>query len=82
MDSTYEVEKEEIMSDDPGGGTIGPMIRREIRPGEEATVWDPTHPHGDPEHTDAQVWRRREDGTPERTDEKVHIPTDPDGRPW
>jgi hypothetical protein len=72
------------MSDYPGGGTTGPMIRREIKPGGEATVWDPTRVHGDPgrEHTDAEVWRRRENGRPERTGEKVHIPENPGQHPW
>lgn len=70
---------------DRGGGTIPDLIRRNIRPGEEATVWDPTHPHppGSPdEHTDAEIWRRNDSGRPERTGEKVHVPTDPRRDPW
>jgi hypothetical protein len=68
----------------PGGGTIEPLIRKEVPPGKEATVWDPTHPHplGKPdEHTDAEIWRRREDGGVERGG-RVHIPTDPGRDPW
>lgn len=66
----------------PGGGTIKPLIRENVPPGKDATVWDPTHPHGNPEHTDAEIWKRREDGGVEKGDEKVHIPTDPNRKPW
>ena len=46
-------------------------------PGGEATVWDPTHPHGNPEHTDAEIWKRNHDGSIQRDrGSKVHIPTD------
>lgn len=69
--------------DPPGGRTVPDLIRRNIRPGEEATVWDPTRPHGKPEHTDADIWRRDERGRVEHDrGSRVHIPTDPRGRPW
>lgn len=65
----------------PGGGTIEPLIRKEVPPGREATVWDPTNPHGDPRHTDADIWRRREDGRVEHDrDSRVHVPEDPGRR--
>ncbi|KKP92750.1 MAG: hypothetical protein UU32_C0044G0007 [Candidatus Woesebacteria bacterium GW2011_GWB1_41_10] len=66
-----------------GGGTIGPLIRENVPQGEDATVWDPTHPHGNPEHTDADIWKRQDDGDVERDrDSRVHIPTDPRRDPW
>lgn len=65
------------------GGTIAPLIRENVPPGREATVWDPTHPHGNPEHTDADIWRRSNDGSVERDrDSRVHIPTDPRQPPY
>lgn len=66
----------------PGGGTIPDVIRKNVPPGQDATVWDPTRPHGDPRHTDADTWHRREDGRVEHGNERVHIPEDPGRRPW
>ncbi|KKR84656.1 MAG: hypothetical protein UU32_C0044G0003 [Candidatus Woesebacteria bacterium GW2011_GWB1_41_10] len=66
-----------------GGGTLPPLIRENVPPGEDATVWDPTRPHGSPEHTDADIWKRRDDGGVEHDkDSRVHIPTDPRRDPW
>lgn len=67
----------------PGGGTVDPLIRQNVPPGEDASVWNTEYPHGSPEHTDADLYRHERDGrvTHDR-DQRVHIPTDPRQNPW
>jgi len=57
------------------------FVRENVPPGEEATLWDITHPHvskGHPyPHTDARLWRHEEDGRVSKVGEEHGIPVDP-----
>ena len=66
----------------PGGGDINDLIRNNVPPGEDASVWDPRNPHGLPEHTDVDLWKRDPQGRVHHGDDRMHIPTDPSQRPW
>ena len=61
-----------------GGGQFGTdrsLVRDNTRPGEEASVWDPEHPHTSKHgrHTDADLYRHDEDGRVQHID-REHVP--------
>lgn len=61
------------------GGQAGEqrtLVRNHTRPREEATVWDPQHPHTSRRHgrhTDADLYRHEPGGRVSRV-RRVHIP--------
>lgn len=56
-------------------GTERSMVRDNTRPGEEASVWDPLHPHESDHgrHTDADLYRHEQSGRVTRID-RAHVP--------
>ncbi|MHA1629057.1 MAG: hypothetical protein ACTSVS_02585 [Candidatus Heimdallarchaeota archaeon] len=61
-----------------GGSQFGrdrSLVRDSTRPGEEASVWDPLHPHGEGQdrHTDADLYRHEQSGHVTRID-RAHLP--------
>jgi hypothetical protein len=56
-----------------GPGALGDLLRRDLLPGEEASVWNAGYPHGAPPHTDAFLARKGPDGKVYPV-QKDHVP--------